>query len=167
MPLGFFLSDWRDELWGAARMGTRHGLYCLGCGWAQRVYLRFFDWAWSNDRCRPSRRFAGSDSEAYFTPQSRRNVGCRADSGPFRGDCCRRAFRPTATFPSAIRYVRFTSIVWKNPQNDRSRKSRFHSPNLIPHGNRHDKAHRRATRGKIARAAEPLPNFPSRSSVAV
>jgi hypothetical protein len=46
-------------------------------------------------------------------------------------------------------------------------KSRFHAPKLIPHGNRHDKAHGRATRGKIAHAAEPLPNFPSRSSVAV
>jgi hypothetical protein len=33
----------------------------------------------------------------------------------------------------------FTSIVWKNPQNDRSRKFRFHAPNLILHGNRHDK----------------------------
>jgi hypothetical protein len=62
---------------------------------------------------------------------------------------------------------RFRPIVWKNPQNDRSRKSRFHAPNLICAGNRHDKAHGRATRGKTARAAEPLPNFPSRSSIAV
>jgi hypothetical protein len=49
---------------------------------------------------------------------------------------------------------RFTSIVWKNSQNDRSRKSRFRAPNLICAGNRHDEAHGRATRGKIARAAE-------------
>ncbi len=58
-------------------------------------------------------------------------------------------------------------IVWKNSQNGRSRKSRFRAPNLICTGNRHDEAHGRATRGKIARAAEPLPNFPSRSSMAV
>ena len=54
-------------------------------------------------------------------------------------------------------------IVLKNSQNDRSRKSRFRAPNLICAGNRHDEAHTRATRGKIARTAEPLPNFPSRS----
>ena len=65
------------------------------------------------------------------------------------------------------RYVRFTSIVWKNSQNDGSRKSRFRAPNLICAGKRHDEAHERATRGKIARAAEPLPNFPSRPSMAV
>jgi hypothetical protein len=35
---------------------------------------------------------------------------------------------------------RFTSIVWKNSQNDRSRKSRFRAPNLICAGNRYDKA---------------------------
>jgi predicted metal-binding membrane protein len=29
-PLGFLLTDCRDGLWGAARMGVRHGLYCLG-----------------------------------------------------------------------------------------------------------------------------------------
>ena len=33
-PLGFLVTDWRDGLWGAARMGIRHGLYCLGCCWA-------------------------------------------------------------------------------------------------------------------------------------
>jgi hypothetical protein len=59
------------------------------------------------------------------------------------------------------------SIVWKNSQNDRSRKSRFRAPNLICAGNRHDEAHGRATCGKIARAAEALPNFPSRPSMAV
>jgi hypothetical protein len=49
--------------------------------------------------------------------------------------------------------------------NDRSRKSRFLAPNLICAGHPHDEAHGRATRGKIARAADPLPNFPSRSSM--
>jgi predicted metal-binding membrane protein len=33
-PLGFLMSDWNDGLWGAWRMGMRHGSYCLGCCWA-------------------------------------------------------------------------------------------------------------------------------------
>jgi hypothetical protein len=50
-------------------------------------------------------------------------------------------------------------IVWKNSQNGRSRKSRFHAPNPNLRGNRHDEAHGRATRGKIASAANPLAKF--------
>jgi predicted metal-binding membrane protein len=38
-PLGFLLSDWRQGLWGAWRMGIRHGLYCLGCCWALMALL--------------------------------------------------------------------------------------------------------------------------------
>ncbi len=38
-PLGFLISDWRDGLWGAWRMGVRHGLYCLGCCWALMALL--------------------------------------------------------------------------------------------------------------------------------
>ncbi len=38
-PLGFLLTDWRDGLWGAARIGIRHGLYCLGCCWALMALL--------------------------------------------------------------------------------------------------------------------------------
>ena len=38
-PLGFLLTDWRDGLWGAVRMGVRHGLYCLGCCWALMALL--------------------------------------------------------------------------------------------------------------------------------
>jgi predicted metal-binding membrane protein len=38
-PLGFLLTDWRNGLWGAARMGARHGLYCLGCCWALMALL--------------------------------------------------------------------------------------------------------------------------------
>jgi predicted metal-binding membrane protein len=38
-PLGFLLTDWRDGLWGASRMGIRHGLYCLGCCWALMALL--------------------------------------------------------------------------------------------------------------------------------
>ncbi len=33
-PFGFFLTSWREGGWGAAAMGARHGLYCLGCCWA-------------------------------------------------------------------------------------------------------------------------------------
>jgi predicted metal-binding membrane protein len=33
-PLGFLMSNWSDGATGAARMGLRHGLYCLGCCWA-------------------------------------------------------------------------------------------------------------------------------------
>jgi predicted metal-binding membrane protein len=32
-PLAFFMSEWRDRLAGAFRMGLRHGLDCLGCCW--------------------------------------------------------------------------------------------------------------------------------------
>ena len=39
LPLGFLLTDWRDGLSGAARMGIRHGLYCLGCCWALMALL--------------------------------------------------------------------------------------------------------------------------------
>ena len=38
-PLGFLMTDWRDGLWGATRMGIRHGLYCLGCCWALMALL--------------------------------------------------------------------------------------------------------------------------------
>ena len=33
-PLGFLLSHRRDGSRGALEMGTRHGIYCLGCCWA-------------------------------------------------------------------------------------------------------------------------------------
>jgi predicted metal-binding membrane protein len=38
-PLGFLLTDWREGLPGAAQMGVRHGLYCLGCCWALMALL--------------------------------------------------------------------------------------------------------------------------------
>jgi predicted metal-binding membrane protein len=38
-PLGFLMSDWRDGVFGAWRMGLRHGLYCLGCCWALMALL--------------------------------------------------------------------------------------------------------------------------------
>jgi predicted metal-binding membrane protein len=38
-PLGFLMSDWQGGLWGAWRMGLRHGLNCLGCCWALMALL--------------------------------------------------------------------------------------------------------------------------------
>jgi predicted metal-binding membrane protein len=32
-PLGFLMTEWRDGVAGALRMGLRHGAYCLGCCW--------------------------------------------------------------------------------------------------------------------------------------
>lgn len=32
-PVGFLLAEWRDGRLGAAVMGLRHGLFCLGCCW--------------------------------------------------------------------------------------------------------------------------------------
>jgi len=33
-PLAFFMAHWRDGPRGAAGMGVRHGLICIGCCWA-------------------------------------------------------------------------------------------------------------------------------------
>jgi|TARA_B100000315_G_scaffold205719_2_gene199614 predicted metal-binding membrane protein len=33
-PLGFFLTSWRSGRWGPARMGLRHGAFCVACCWA-------------------------------------------------------------------------------------------------------------------------------------
>ena len=33
-PLSYFMSNWRDGPKGAAFMGVKHGLICLGCCWA-------------------------------------------------------------------------------------------------------------------------------------
>lgn len=38
-PVGFLISEWRDGPKGAAIMGIRHGLYCLGCCWALMAVL--------------------------------------------------------------------------------------------------------------------------------
>ena len=32
-PLGFLMTNWRDGVLGALRMGLLHGVYCLGCCW--------------------------------------------------------------------------------------------------------------------------------------
>src|SRR3954463_1722505 len=38
-PLGFLLGAWRDGRAGAARMGARHGAWCVGCCWALMASL--------------------------------------------------------------------------------------------------------------------------------
>ena len=63
--LAFCLTDWRDGLWGAARMGVRHGLYCLGCCWALMALL-FVGGAMNlhvDRRAHPSRRHGETRSE--------------------------------------------------------------------------------------------------------
>jgi predicted metal-binding membrane protein len=38
-PFGFLMGVWRDGVHGAAEMGAKHGLWCLGCCWALMVAL--------------------------------------------------------------------------------------------------------------------------------
>jgi predicted metal-binding membrane protein len=38
-PLGFMLAHWREGRGGAFRMGSAHGVYCVGCCWALMVLL--------------------------------------------------------------------------------------------------------------------------------
>jgi predicted metal-binding membrane protein len=38
-PLGFLMTHWRAGITGAFRMGTRHGIHCLGCCWALMAVL--------------------------------------------------------------------------------------------------------------------------------
>lgn len=38
-PLSFFLFRWRPGAMGALRMGTEHGLFCVGCCWALMLLL--------------------------------------------------------------------------------------------------------------------------------
>ena len=38
-PLGFLMTNWREGTSGAFVMGTRHGVFCLGCCWALMVVL--------------------------------------------------------------------------------------------------------------------------------
>ena len=38
-PLGFIMTEWRDGMAGALRMGLKHGLYCLGCCWVLMALL--------------------------------------------------------------------------------------------------------------------------------
>jgi predicted metal-binding membrane protein len=38
-PLDFLLTQWRDGPWGALRMGSVHGAWCVGCCWALMAAL--------------------------------------------------------------------------------------------------------------------------------
>lgn len=38
-PLGFLMTEWRDGAGGAFIMGTRHGIYCVGCCWLLMALL--------------------------------------------------------------------------------------------------------------------------------
>ncbi|MBV8813743.1 MAG: DUF2182 domain-containing protein [Verrucomicrobia bacterium] len=38
-PIGFFATEWREGLWGAFKMGLKHGGYCLVCCWALMALL--------------------------------------------------------------------------------------------------------------------------------
>jgi len=41
-PMGFFMTEWRDGVWGTFRMGLKHGGYCLACCWALMALLFAF-----------------------------------------------------------------------------------------------------------------------------
>jgi predicted metal-binding membrane protein len=38
-PIVFLLGEWRPGVYGAFTMGTRHGLFCVGCCWALMALL--------------------------------------------------------------------------------------------------------------------------------
>ena len=38
-PVGFLLNHWQNRTGGAFKMGTRHGLTCLGCCWAEMLMM--------------------------------------------------------------------------------------------------------------------------------
>jgi predicted metal-binding membrane protein len=38
-PLGYFMTEWREGMVGAVRMGLRHGVFCIGCCWLLMAVL--------------------------------------------------------------------------------------------------------------------------------
>jgi len=42
--MSFFMRRWRGGVWGAVRMGTYHGLYCLGCCWPYFLLMVALGW---------------------------------------------------------------------------------------------------------------------------
>ena len=40
--IGFLMTEWRDGPGGAFVMGSRHGIYCVGCCWALMAALFAF-----------------------------------------------------------------------------------------------------------------------------
>lgn len=43
-PMSFFMRRWRNGIWGAVKMGTYHGLYCLGCCWPYFLLMVALGW---------------------------------------------------------------------------------------------------------------------------
>jgi predicted metal-binding membrane protein len=43
-PIGFFMGRWRNGVSGALKMGTYHGLYCLGCCWPYFLLMVALGW---------------------------------------------------------------------------------------------------------------------------
>lgn len=43
-PLSFFMRRWQTGIWGAIKMGTYHGLYCLGCCWPYFLIMVALGW---------------------------------------------------------------------------------------------------------------------------
>ena len=43
-PLSFFMRRWRNGTIGAVKMGTYHGLYCLGCCWPYFLLMVALGW---------------------------------------------------------------------------------------------------------------------------
>ena len=43
-PLSFFMRRWRSRIIGALKMGTYHGLYCLGCCWPYFLLMIALGW---------------------------------------------------------------------------------------------------------------------------
>jgi hypothetical protein len=43
-PLSFFMRRWKSGTFGAIKMGTYHGLYCLGCCWPYFLLMIALGW---------------------------------------------------------------------------------------------------------------------------
>jgi predicted metal-binding membrane protein len=43
-PMSFFMRRWRSGITGAIKMGTYHGLYCLGCCWPYFLLMIALGW---------------------------------------------------------------------------------------------------------------------------
>src|ERR687889_639580 len=43
-PMSFFMRRWRSGITGAIKMGTYHGLYCLGCCWPYFLLMVALGW---------------------------------------------------------------------------------------------------------------------------
>ena len=43
-PMSFFMRRWRNGIAGAVKMGTYHGLYCLGCCWPYFLLMVALGW---------------------------------------------------------------------------------------------------------------------------